>query len=89
MKSGVYTYRDSPFWILVKPDSSGLYWRARTNDEFVSFSLGLYRLPWAEIRAAAQRDLDRFADENGLDEVPLSDVRKTYQDWSYEGDLLE
>ena len=84
-KSGVYRTK-SNMWVMVDCGGRGAEnsWMPRTNSYGLAFLLQS-EFQWSDDRAAQQKKLDAFAEEIGLEEVPLDLVRKTYPDWVYAG----
>jgi len=84
MRSGVYRHPLRTCWLFVTRGGGGAEYSylPRTND------VELYWLiedafEWSTDFAAQQNKLDAFAEEHGLDEVPLEKVRRTYPNWEY------
>jgi hypothetical protein len=57
-------------------------YKPQTNDTELYWMIDK-EFSWSSDFMAQQKLLDEFAERNGLDEVPLADVRRTYTRWEY------
>ena len=84
MRSGIYHHPLRTCWVLIQCGGIG----AEDSNMPQTNDVELYWLidkefSWSPDFMAQQKKLDVFAEMNGLDEVPLGKVRRTYTRWEY------